>query len=124
MLCVGAAYLLWLAWGVWRDKPQTEESAPAQAATFLSGLVLQFLNIKVVLYGITALSSLVLPYERSAAGIALFAAALSVIGFAGTCCWALSGAVFERFFKTHAKLVNAVMALALVYCAGTMLAEL
>lgn len=45
-------------------------------------------------------------------------------GFLCTLLWAVFGAVFERFFKRWSKVVNAVMALLLVYCAATMLAEL
>lgn len=123
MLCIGAAYILWLAWTVWRDKPRGEKKGLAQASTFASGMVLQFINVKVILYGITAMSSFVLPYYRGMAAVSLFVVLLSIIGFAGTCCWALFGAVFERFFKKYSRAVNAVMALALVYCAITMLMD-
>ena len=80
--------------------------------------------MKVILYGITSLSSFVLPHYDSVAVLALFCVILSVTGFLCTLLWALFGAVFERFFKNYAKIVNAVMALLLVYCAVTMLLEL
>ncbi len=58
MLCVGAAYILWLAWTVWRDKPHAEAKGPfSQTNTVLAGAVLQFVNVKCILYGITAMSS-------------------------------------------------------------------
>ena len=124
MLCIGAAYILWLAWTIVRDKPHDEKKGLQQTNSFISGMVLQFVNIKVVLYGITALSSFVLPYYHDFLNVALYVMVLSVIGFAGTCCWALFGAVFERFFQKHGKLLNIVMALLLVYCAFSMLQEL
>ena len=37
---------------------------------------------------------------------------------------ALFGAVFEKFFKKYSKVVNAVMALLLVYCAVTMVMDI
>ena len=124
MLGLGAAYILWLAWTVWRDKPHEGKKGLAQTNTVIAGMVLQFINIKVILYGITALSSFILPHYRGFAAIAGFVFILSAIGFTGTCCWALFGAAFERFFKKHRTVLNAVMALLLVYCAATMLLEI
>lgn len=92
--------------------------------SFLSGMLLQFVNVKVILYGITALSSFVLPYYQSFQTSAIAVFYLAFVGFAGTCCWALFGAVFERFFTKYNKTLNAIMALLLVYCAATMLMEL
>ncbi len=124
MLCVGAGYILWLAWVVWRNKPAGEKKGLAQTNTILSGMVLQFINVKVILYGITALSSFILPYYHDPLGVAGFVFLLSAIGFAGTCCWALFGAVFERAFKKYGEILNVVMALLLVYCAVTMILDI
>lgn len=121
MLYVGAAYILWLAWTIWRDKPHEGKKQSLQTNTIVSGMVLQFINVKVILYGITALSSFVLPYYQSFAAIVSFVLILSIIGFVGTCCWALFGATFEALFKKYGKVLNAVMALLLVYCAATMI---
>ncbi|NLD83759.1 MAG: lysine transporter LysE, partial [Clostridiales bacterium] len=88
------------------------------------GMLLQFVNVKCFLYGITALSSFVLPYYSSPLAVALFVVLLSVIGFVSTVCWALFGAAFERFFQRHARLLNAAMALLLVWSAWTMVKEL
>ena len=124
MLFVGASYILWLAWTVWRDKPHTGTNRFSQTNTVASGMMLQFINIKVIFYGITAMSSFILPYYRSIPVIAAFVIILSVIGFACTCCWAIFGAVFERFFSKYGKLLNTAMALLLVYCAATMIMEI
>ena len=124
MLYVGAAYILWLAWTIWRDKPHEGKKGLTQTNTVLSGMMLQFINVKVILYGITALSSFVLPYYSSFIAITGFVLLLSVIGFAATCCWALFGSAFERFFKKWGKILNAVMALLLVYCAVSMIVDI
>ena len=125
MLVLGAAYILWLAWGIWRDKPHAQKKNRfTRTNTIAAGAALQFVNVKVILYGITSLSSFILPHYDSVAVLALFCVILSVTGFLCTLLWALFGAVFERFFKNYAKIVNAVMALLLVYCAVTMLLEL
>lgn len=124
MLCIGAAYILWLAWTVWRDKPHEEKKGLARTNSFAAGMLLQFVNVKVILYGITAMSSFILPVYKSFAAISLWAVVLAFIGFASTMLWALCGAAFERFFREHSKLLNAVMALLLVYCAVTMILDI
>ena len=123
MLLLGAAYLLWLAWTVWRDKSHEKKKGLSQTNTIPSGMALQLINVKVVLYGLTAMSSFVLPHFHDFPSLAAFVVVLSVTGFLGTCCWALFGAAFERFFKGHRKTVNALMALLLIYCALTMVME-
>lgn len=124
MLCIGAAYLFWLAWTVWRDKPHEEKSGLSQSNSLASGMVLQFVNVKVILYGITAMSSFILPNYHSIVGVAGFILLLSGIGFVATCCWALFGAAFERFFNKYRKPLNLIMALLLVYCGVTMLLDI
>jgi threonine/homoserine/homoserine lactone efflux protein len=66
------------------------------------------------------MSSFVLPFYSDFFSIAGFVVLLSAVGFAGTCCWAVFGAAFERVFKKYNKVLNAVMALLLVYCAVSM----
>ncbi len=117
MLCIGAIYILYLAWTVWRDKPHKGKNGITQANSFLSGMLLQFVNVKIILYGITAMSSYVLPHYHDAATIALYSLLLSAIGTSGCLCWTLFGTVFEKLFKKYRKVLNLIMALLLVYCA-------
>lgn len=124
MLVIGAGYILLLAWVIWRDKPHDGKGAMVQANSVSSGMILQFVNVKVMLYGITVMSSFILPYYHDFLTLSAFVLLLAAVGFASTCCWALFGAVFERILKKHSKWVNAAMALLLVYCALSMLSEL
>lgn len=121
MLYIGAAYILFLAWTIWRDKPHEDKKGLNQTNTVLSGMILQFVNVKVILYGITAMSAFVLPYYKGILPVSGFVIVLSAVGFLGTCSWALFGAVFERIFTKYNNILNAVMALLLVYCAITMI---
>ena len=121
MLCVGAAYILWLAWTVWQDRPHDENGHRLQANSIFSGMVLQFVNVKVILYGITGISAFLSPYYKGFFALLPFVLLMSFVGFASTCCWALFGAVFQRFFSRHKKLMNALLALLLVYCAVSQL---
>lgn len=124
MLCIGAAYILWLAWTIWRDKPHKDSQKITKTNTFAVGMIMQFVNVKVIIYGITALSSFVLPHYDGIFPVLLAVIYLATLGFSGTCCWALFGAAFEKFFAKYNKVLNAVMALLLVYCAVTMLLDL
>ncbi|MGC4018554.1 MAG: LysE family transporter [Muricomes sp.] len=117
MVWLGAAYILWLAWTVWRDKPGKKKKGMTQTNSFASGMLLQFVNIKIILYGITAMSSYILPYYHGALTIELFALLLCLIGTSGCVCWAFFGAAFEKLFTKYRRQVNAIMALLLVYCA-------
>lgn len=124
MLCIGAAYILWLAWSVWRDQPHSGKKRVMQTNSITSGMVLQFINVKVILYGITGMSAFILPYYKGFLTVFPFVLLMSFVGFAGTCCWASFGAIFEIFFNKHKKIINALLALLLVYCAVSQLAGL
>lgn len=117
MVWLGAAYIIWLAWTIWRDKPSKKKNGVAQANSFLSGMFLQFVNVKIILYGITAMTSYILPYYHEALKIEFFALLLSLIGTSGCICWAFFGAVYEKLFNKYRRQLNIIMALLLVYCA-------
>lgn len=113
---VGCLYILWLAWKVTFANPVDGRTAETQMG-FASGFVLQFVNIKIIIYGITALSSFILPYYDSHFMILGFAALLTLIGSAGVLIWALAGSALQRFFCSHARIINAVMGIMLLACA-------
>ena len=125
MLALASLYTLWLASSIWGHKPHAEKKRRlSSTTTVFAGAVLQLVNVKGILYGLTAMSSFVLPYYRELPAVALFSLMLATVGFLCTLLWALCGSVFERFFKKYSKLVNGVMALLLVWCAYSMLSGL
>ena len=116
MLAAGAIYMLYLAWGMVRsgDHGQREWAGGG----FLTGLLLQFVNPKIYLYGIMSMEAYILPWYHGHPAVLLgFALLLAFIGFVFTLCWSAFGSVFQRIFSRHARLVGWVMALLLVYCA-------
>lgn len=114
---LGAAYMLYLAWKVWKS-PADLSADTKKEASFFSGMVLQFVNPKIYIYAITAMTLYILPVYPSPGTIAAFTALLALIGASGTLVWALFGSAFCKFFSKHTKAVNLVMALLLVYCAA------
>ena len=116
MLIAGAAYMLYLAWETFRSSGVGEDSA--RRGGFLSGLLLQFINPKIYVYGILSMEAYILPYyQGQVLPLFGFAMLLAFIGFAFTLCWSAFGSAFTRLFSRHGKAVNTVLALLLVYCA-------
>ena len=116
MLVLGAAYMLYLAWGTFRSSDVIQEDHAREG--FRSGLLLQFINPKIYLYGIMSMEAYILPYYSGQPAVLLFfALLLAFIGFVFTLAWAVFGSVFRLLFSRHARVVNTIMALLLVYCA-------
>jgi len=117
MTYIGAVYILWLARKTYKSKPHSESKNEKYTNTFYSGFLLQFVNPKVILYGITTVSTFIVPYYRSVFVLAVFSAILASVGFIATCCWSLFGSVFQKLLVNNDKVINVIMALLLVYCA-------
>lgn len=120
MTPLGALYILWLAWVIWRDKPKAkkeEKKLQLDTTAMRTGMILQFVNPKGLLYGITLITNFVFPYDRSVGMFALTLAANWFIVLFSNICWVLFGSIFQKFFEEYKKILNAVMALLLVYCA-------
>ena len=81
---IGAAYILYLAFTVLKRKPVQADDGTGKAPSFASGFLLQFINVKVILYGISALSSYVLPYESGVPALIFFAFFLTFFGATGS----------------------------------------
>ena len=116
MLIIGATYTLYLAWETFRSSDGIEENHSRDG--FISGLLLQFINPKIYIYCIMSMEAYILPYyQGQILPLIGFALLLAFIGFAFTLCWSGFGSIFKWLFSKHAKLVNTIMALLLVYCA-------
>jgi cysteine/O-acetylserine efflux protein len=116
MTAIGAAYILWLAWKTGFPRPHSDDSAPG-SGTFVSGMFLQFVNPKALLYGVTVASTFLVPYYESPTVLGAFCLFMAGVSFVSTSTWALFGSVFERFLSGNARAVGLVMAALLVYCA-------
>ena len=116
MKYIGAAYILYLAWQTYRRSPPSENSADKEPS-YLMGLILQLLNVKIIIYGLTMFSSFILPHEQRIPVLILLAFYLMIIGAIGNLIWAFAGNVLKHFYNDHYKLMNIIMALLLVWCA-------
>lgn len=116
MQIIGTLYMLYLAYQIY--KANTSEPTIKETATFMSGLFMQFLNPKVVLFTMTVIPSFILPYYTSMPTVAISIVTIALIGFSSLMIWVLFGSIFKRFLQSHEKIVNVVMALFLVYAAA------
>ena len=114
---VGAAYIAYLAIHVARSSPDNSEG---RQMTFWKGFLLQFFNVKIILYAITVYTGYVLPYESSLTSLFSHAINLTVIGMAGFITWGLAGGLFQDLLTQYYRPFNIVMGLILVYCAITL----
>ena len=80
-----------------KSKPATGTPS-AEPVGFWASLGLQFVNVKIILYGITALSTFVLPVTREPVWLISVSLLLAAIGALGNLCWALAGHLFQRLF--------------------------
>lgn len=64
MKYVGAVYLLWLAWHIFISKPDAKSEVMSKKPSFMSGFIVQFVNVKVMLYGMVSITSFVFPYTN------------------------------------------------------------
>jgi cysteine/O-acetylserine efflux protein len=95
---VGALYIAWLAVHTFLGSMKTEAQGSA-ALGFTSGLMLQLLNAKVIIYGLTLYSTFLGGLAGRAAVLALFALAFALVGFAGVSLWAGLGSSLTRILS-------------------------
>ncbi len=118
MKYVGVIYILWLAYHILRSRPEFEGSG---AGSFWTGFLLQFVNVKIYLFGITALSGYVLPYYRSFLALIAVELLIASIGSIASTSWAVAGRLFQKIYVRHFRLINIILALALLECVYSLL---
>lgn len=117
MTYLAAIYILYLAWRIYKSENKAMEGEKRATNTIFTGFILQFINLKVIIYGLTITSTFISPYYESVIVLAGFALMLAFISLLSTFSWAVFGSVLQKFFESHAKTINTIMALLLVYTA-------
>ncbi|MBB4826657.1 threonine/homoserine/homoserine lactone efflux protein [Sporosarcina luteola] len=118
----GVAYMLYLAFKILTSKDTTStNNEKEQTNFFLIGALLQFINPKAILYGVSVVSTFILPYYTSISSYLCLSAFLGFVGIMSTFTWSLFGSLLQTFVKQYQKPFNILMALLLVYSACTIL---
>ena len=111
-------YIVWLAVHTFLGSLKADaEAAPPLA--FKDGLLLQLLNPKVIVYGLTLYSSFLLALAGHVGLLALSAAIFALVSFASTSTWSLAGTSLARVFRRPVarKAIAGALALLLLYSA-------
>ena len=119
MKYIGAAYILWLAAHIALSRPTT--STVEKSASFLKGFFLQFVNVKIYLFGITALTGYITDYSVSLWVLLLFELIIATIGTVATLTWIGMGVLIQRAYQKYYRVINIILALTLSECVYSML---
>lgn len=139
---VGAAYIVWLGYKtLTRRGVSSSDNSKGEAASvsdsaqpaghgsntqttrneqkplnFVNGFLLQFLNVKILMLGIAAYCSFVLPYGTSVSATLIFAITMAACAATGNLIWATVGSLLFPIYNKYYRIFNAIMALLLFWC--------
>ncbi|HIZ16408.1 MAG TPA: LysE family transporter [Firmicutes bacterium] len=119
MKYIGAAYILWLAIHIAISKPIIDNNE--KSASFLKGFLLQFVNVKIYLFGITALTGYITDYSTSFMILLSFELIIATIGTLATLIWIGLGALLKKAYQRYYRPINIALALTLLECIYSML---
>lgn len=116
---VGVLYMAWLAVSLFLAPSKKKGDAGSLRDSYVGGILLQFVNPKGILYGITVYTSFASLLTGSVGRVIGSAVILSAIGFVSISTWSLVGSALARLFAKPAFRLgfNIVMALLLAYSA-------
>lgn len=117
----GAIYILWLAYQVAISKPDNKTSD--KQPSFWIGFVLQIVNVKIFLFGITALTGYITPYYSSLGALLFFEMIIATVGMIATLTWILFGGLLQNTYFKHYRMINILLALLLLQCAVALLLQ-
>lgn len=120
MKYIGAVYILWLAIHILLSKSM--DDSDGRKSDFWASFGLQFINVKIILYAITIYTGYILPYSNSKLLLSASVVCNTLIGVSGCITWALAGHLLQNQYTKHYRMLNALMAAVLVWCAFHLIA--
>jgi len=114
---LGTGYMIYLGIHIAIAKNSEGAEIERPLNTFRAGMLMQFLNLKLILYGITVYSNFIIPFHQDIPTLTLYTIILAIIGFVATTCWAAFGVVFRSVFSKYSRVINISLGLLLIYSA-------
>ncbi|MGS4992549.1 LysE family transporter [Bacillus cereus] len=114
---LGVAYMLYLAFKIITSKGRADHNEKNNKNLFTVGIFIQFVNPKGILFGLTVVSTFILPYYNSYSSFLLLSLFLGIVGLLSTFSWSLFGSIFQKSLVKHNQLFNIIMAVLLVFSA-------
>lgn len=112
---VGAIYMVWLAIHIAINKKN--DSDVNKTPSFLTGLLLQLVNVKIYFYIITLLTAYFIPYIPNLPLLILAGIGATGIGSVATLTWAFLGIKLQNIYNRYFRVINIILAIFLLYCA-------
>jgi len=119
MKYIGTAYILWLAFHIAVSRP--EENCAEKSASFTKGFFLQFVNVKIYLFGITALTGYIIDFSTSFGVLFLFELVIATIGTIATTTWVGLGLLIQRAYQKYYRPISIILSFILLECIYGML---
>ena len=115
---IGAGYILWIALKTLRASYMFQDN-DRPIMGFVAGLLLQAMNPKAMIFGLTLYSTFLAPVISKPSYLVLSALFIAAIVFCATSTWALFGWVIRTYLRRPRieRLVNLALSLLLVYTA-------
>ena len=120
MKYIGAGYILWLAIHIAFSKV-SNESTEKKSASFLKGFLLQFVNVKIYMFGITALTGYITEYSTDFIVLLGFGLIIATIGTIATITWSGMGMMIQKVYLKYYRIINILLAIILLECAYSMI---
>ncbi|MEA1939430.1 MAG: LysE family translocator [Candidatus Caldatribacteriota bacterium] len=119
MRWVGAAYILYLAYSIFKASFSTQEKSNQYLWGFYKGVLLQFVNPKAIIYGLTLYSVFLNPLIGNPFYIILFSLGFTLVGLSAVLAWALFGAIINQYLHNLRLriVINSILSLLLAYTA-------
>lgn len=118
MRYVGAAYILYLAFGILKAS-YTFTEKDAKPVGFVHGFLLQILNPKLFVYAFTLFSAFLATMTGNMSILLVVVTLLAIVSFCATSTWALFGMAIKTYLH-HPRMktvINILLSLSLVYTA-------
>lgn len=112
---IGCAYIFYLAWQIYRSSGKPKESD--KTCTFVSGMIVQLTNAKIILFDLMAFTTFVLPYSNRFTDLLIVAALLEIAGPGANLVYLFAGGTLHNFFQRYSRQTDTVMAILLAACA-------
>ncbi len=119
MKYIGAAYILWLAVHIAISKPTDDNNE--KSASYTKGFLLQFVNVKIWMFGITALTGFITTDYSSLPALVFFEMIIATFGTIATLTWIGLGTVIQKWYLRYYRAINIVLAITLLECIYGML---
>ena len=122
---LGAFYIVYLGLAPLLPKKVKSSTVNKSNYTFLSGMLLQLLNIKAILYSITIYTAFAEITASSQVSIVFYALMLCLLAFACISLWTVIGSSLSKLFckKSFYYLFNGFLALMMIFIAISILLD-